>query len=128
LASSLAKVQKRLGCWRAALGSLLESVAVFHPQGLQEIVLKLGAELKPLERDPQLKNVLGALAAVDGTLLTALPRLIQASLLKQTTSSGLVKWRLHTHFEVNWGVPTRMEITSDGDGAHDEQAVLEQSI
>ena len=63
-ASELAKVQKRLGCSRAALGSLSESVAVFDPQRLQEIVLELGAELKPLGRDPRLKDVPGALAAV----------------------------------------------------------------
>ena len=58
-ASELAKVQKRLGCSRAALGSLSESVAVFDPQRLQEIVLELGAELKPLGRDPRLKDVPG---------------------------------------------------------------------
>jgi len=127
-ASELAKVQKRLGCSRAALGSLSESVAVFDPQRLQEIVRELGAELKPLGRDPRLKDVPGALAAVDGTLLTALPRLMQASLLKQTTGSGLVKWRLHTHFEVDRGVPTRIEVTPDGGGAHDERAVLERTI
>jgi hypothetical protein len=127
-ASELAKVQKRLGCSRAALGSLSESVAVFEPKRLQEIVLELGAELKPLGRDPRLKDVPGALAAVDGTLLTALPRLMQASLLKRTTGSGLVKWRLHTHFEVDRGVPTRIEVTPDGGGEHDERAVLERTI
>jgi Transposase DDE domain len=127
-ASELAKVQKRLGCSRAALGSLSESVTVFDPQRLQEIVLELGAELKPLGRDPRLKDVPGALAAVDGTLLAALPRLMQASLLKRTTGSGLVKWRLHTHFEVDRGVPTRIEVTPDGGGAHDERAVLERTV
>ena len=127
-ASELAKVQKRLGCSRAALGSLSESTAVFDPQRLQEIVLELGAELKPLGRDPRLKDVPGALAAVDGTLLTALPRLMQASFLKQTTGSGLVKWRLHTHFEVDRGVPTRIDVTPDGGGANDERAVFERTI
>jgi hypothetical protein len=126
-ASELAKVQKRLGCSRAALGSLSESVTVFDPERLQEIVLELGAELKPLERDPRLKSVPGTLAAVDGTLLSALPGLMQASLLKQTTGSGLVKWRLHTHFEDDRGVPTRIEVTPDG-GAHDERAVLERTV
>jgi hypothetical protein len=48
--------------------------------------------------------------------------------LKRTTGSGLVKWRLHTHFEVNRGVPTRIEVTLDGGGAHDERAVLERAI
>ena len=126
-ASQLAKVQKRLGCPRAALGSLSESVAVFEPERLREIVLELGAELKPLARDARLKDV-PALTAVDGTLLAALPRLMEASYLKQTTGSGLVKWRLHTHFEVDRGVPTRIDITPDGGGEHDERAVLERTI
>jgi Transposase DDE domain len=127
-ASELAKVQKRLGCSRAALGSLSESVTVFEPERLREIVLELGAELKPLGRDPRLKDVPGTLMAVDGTLLAALPRLMQASLLKRTTGSGLVKWRLHTHFEVDRWVPTRIEVTPDGGGTHDERAVLERTI
>ena len=127
-ASELAKVQKRLGCPRAALGSLSESVAVFDPQRLREIVLELGAELRPLGRDPRLKDVPGALTAVDGTLLAALPRMMQASYLKHSTGSGLVKWRLHTHFEIDRAVPTRMDLTPDGGGEHDERAVMERTI
>jgi len=127
-ASELANVQKRLGCPRASLGSLSESVAVFDPERLREIVLELGAELKPLGRDPRLKDVPGALTVVDGTLLTALPRLMQASYLKHTTGKGQVKWRLHTHFEVDRSVPTRIDITPDGGGEHDERAVLERTI
>lgn len=127
-ASELTKVQRRLGCPRAALGSLSEAATVFDPQRLQEIVLELGAELKPLARDPRLKDVPGALTAVDGTLLSVLPKLMQASYLKQTTGSGLVKWRLHTHFEVDRGVPTRIDVTPDGGGEHDERAVLERTV
>src|SRR5271154_125877 len=58
-ASELVKVQKRLGCPRAALGSLSEAATVFDPERLREIVLELGAELKPLGRDPRLKDVPG---------------------------------------------------------------------
>ena len=32
---------------------------------------------------------------VDGTLIAALPKLMQASVLKSQTGSGMVKWRLH---------------------------------
>jgi len=49
-------------------------------------------------------------------------------LQKATTGSGLVKWRLHTHFEVERYVPTRIEVTPDGGGEHDERAVLERMI
>jgi hypothetical protein len=127
-ASELAKVQKKLGCSRASLGSLSEASSVFNPERLKEIVAELGAELQPLGRDPRLRDVPGALTAVDGTLLSVLPKLMQASFLKRSTGSGLVKWRLHTHFEVDRYVPTRIDVTPNGGGAYDERAVLERMI
>lgn len=127
-ASELAKVQKRLGCPRAALGSLSEATSVFDPNRLKEIIAELGAELKPLGRDPRLRDIPGGLIAVDGSLLAALPKLMQASWLKRTTGSGLVKWRLHTHFEVDRYVPTRIDVTPNGGGDDDERSVLERTI
>lgn len=127
-ASQLANVQKKLGCSRAALGSLSEATTVFDPRRLQEIIAELGQQLQPLGRDPRLRDIPGALTVVDGTLLAALPKLMQASYLKATTGSGLVKWRLHTHFEVDRYVPTRIEVTPNGGGEHDERSVLERTI
>jgi len=127
-ASELPNVQKKLGCSRAALGSLSEAATVFDPERLQAIIAELGTELQPHSRDPRLRDVPGALTAVDGTLLTALPKLMQASCLKRATGSGLVKWRLHTHFEVDRHVPLRIDVTSNGGGVHDERSVLERTI
>jgi len=127
-ASELDKVQRKLGCLRASLGSLSEATTVFDAERLKEIIAELGAELKPLGRDPRLKDIDQTLTLVDGTLVAALPKLMQASWLKQTTGSGLVKWRLHTHFEVDRYVPTRIDVTPDGGGEHDERAVLERTI
>src|SRR5260221_6097883 len=53
---------------------------------------------------------------------------MQASFLKATTGSGLVKWRLHTHFEVDRYVPTRIDVTPNGGGPYDERAVLERTL
>ena len=127
-ASELAKVQKKLGCPRASLGSLSEAATVFDAEGLKEIIAELGAELEPLSRDPRLKDIPQALTLVDGTLLTVLPQMMQASWLKSRTGSGLVKWRLHTHFEVDRHIPTRIDVTPDGGGEHDERAVMERTI
>jgi hypothetical protein len=127
-ASGLTKVQKKLGCPRAALGSLSEAAGVFDAQRLQEIITELGAELQPLGRDARLKDLPHTMMLVDGTLLNALPRVMEASCLKAATGSGLVKWRLHTHFEVDRYVPTRMDVTPDGGGPNDERAVLERTI
>lgn len=127
-ASELQKVQKKLGCARAALGSLSEAATVFDAERLKAIIAELGAELKPLGRDARLKDIDHTLTLVDGTLIAALPKLMQASWLKETTGSGLVKWRLHTQFEVERYVPMRIDVTRDGGGADDERAVLERTI
>src|SRR5262245_55247692 len=126
-ASELKNVQKKLGCARTSLGSLSESVAVFEPERLKEIIGELAGQLEPVGRDARLKD-LPMLTAVDGALIPALPRLAEASLRKSQTGSGQIKWRLHTHFEVDRHVPTRIEVTPDGGGDHDERAVLERTI
>jgi hypothetical protein len=46
---------------------------------------------------------------VDGTLLAALPKMMEASFLDWKTGSGMVKWRLHTHFEVDRSIPSRID-------------------
>lgn len=127
-ASELEKVQKKLGCPRASLGSLSEAASVFDAERLKEIIVELGEQLQPLGRDARLQDIDQTLTLVDGTLQSALPRLMQASWLKSQTGSGLVKWRLHTHFEVDRYVPTRIDVTPDGGGEHDERAVLARTI
>ena len=127
-ASELQKVQKLLGCKRASLGSLSEAVTVFDPDRLKEIIAELGQELVPLGRDPRLQDVPGLLTVVDGTLLSALPKMMEASLRKGKTGTGMVKWRLHTHFEVDRSVPVRVDVTRKAGGEADERAVLKRCI
>ncbi len=44
------------------------------------------------------------------------------------TGSALVKWRLHTQFEVEKYVPTRIDVTPNGGGERDERAVMESTV
>jgi hypothetical protein len=126
-ASQLKKVQRKLGCPRTSLGSLSESVAVFEPERLRAIISELGMQLESVGQDQRLQD-LAPLTLVDATLVQALPRLAEASLLKEQTGRGLVKWRLHTHFEVDRYVPTRIDVTRAGGGDDDERSVLERTI
>jgi hypothetical protein len=126
--SKLKNVQRRLRCPRISLGSFSESATVFEPQRLKEIIGELGGRLQPHSRDPRLKDLRDTVTLVDATLLAALPRMAEASFLKRTNGSGLVKWRLHTHFEVERHVPIRIDTTRATGGAGDERAVLERSI
>jgi Transposase DDE domain len=126
-ASELKNVQKKLGCPRTSLGSLSESVSVFDPERLKEIIAELGEQLQPIGRDPRLKDVRDTATLVDGTMLAILPHLTEASLMP-TNVDGCVKWRLHTHFEVDRYVPRRIDVTPDGGGVNDERSVLERTI
>lgn len=101
---------------------------MFDPQRLREIVSQLGDQLQPLAQDKRLTDINQTITLVDGSLIAALPRIMEASFRKASTGSGMVKWRLHTHFEILRGVPTRIDVTPNGGGDHDERAVLESVI
>jgi hypothetical protein len=124
-ASELKKVQKKLGCARASLGSLSESSHVFEPHLLQEIIAELGAQLQPIAADARLAEVRHAVTLVDGTLLKALPRIAEAMWLTTRTGTRHHAWRLHTQFELDKHVPLRMDLTNGSNsGASDEKTVL----
>ncbi len=127
-ASELKKVQKKLGCARAALGSLSEATSVFYPERIKEIIAELGDQLKPLQQDKRLSNIKQTITLVDGSLLSALPSMMEASWRKSNDGNGMIKWRLHTHFEILRGVPTRVDVTPNGGGEHDERAVLSSVV
>jgi hypothetical protein len=127
-ASELKNVQKKLGCGRASLGSLSEATGVFDAQRLKEIIEELGLQLQPLAGDKRLSGIDQTITLVDGSLIAALPKIMEASWRKADTGSGMVKWRLHTHFEILRGIPTRIDVTPNGGGPYDERAVLEATI
>lgn len=127
-ASELKKVQRKLGCARTSLGSLSEATSIFEAEPLKEIISELGAQLRPLAHDSRLSDIQHTITLVDGSVIAALPKIMEASWRKANTGSGMVKWRLHTHFEVLRGVPTRIDVTPNGGGACDERAVLETVI
>jgi len=69
-------VQKKLGCERAALGSLSEAATVFDPERLVEIIQELNGQLTPTHggKDPRLANLPvanlpGTLTLVDATTI-----------------------------------------------------------
>jgi hypothetical protein len=128
-ASDLRKVQRKLGCQRASLGSLSEATDVFQPERLKEIIAELGEQLEPIARDPRLKDVQHTLTLVDGTLMKGLPVLVQAALGDPRTAKLKAKFRLHTQFDLERGVPIRIDVTEGiGKGEADERAVLAKAL
>jgi len=124
--SELKKVQRKLACSRASLGSLSEAGHVFDPELLREIVGEL-IDRAPLsaERDPRLKDFAHTLTAVDGSLLKTLPQITQACFATRKDKG----WKLHTHFEILKGVPVKMAVTdATGKGPANEKNVLRRQL
>jgi hypothetical protein len=127
-ASELRKVQRKLGCLRASLGSLSEATDVFESERLKEIIAELGGQLQHVASDPRLKDVQHAVTLVDGTLLKGLPVLAQA-VLDPRAAKAKAKWRLHTQFDLERGVPVRIDLTEGNAGGEaDERAVLQRAL
>jgi hypothetical protein len=107
-ASELTKVQRLLGCPRAALGSLSEAARVFDADLLVGIIGELVEKLSPIRKDTSFDEIKGVLTLVDGSLLPALPKLVAAMWRDEQHRA----FKLHTHFELLKGVPVRMDLTA----------------
>lgn len=127
-ASELTKVQQKLGNAKASLGSLSESARLFDPERLKAIIAQLTQQVQAGKIDAKTAKFAQGLIAVDGSVVNALPSIMAASLLKRTTGSAVVHWRLHTHFEVASFTPQSITVTPNGGGEHDERAVLARSL
>jgi hypothetical protein len=127
-ASELNNVQRKLGCSRSSLGSLSEATDVFDPERLRQIIGELAAEVKP-SRDRSDDFVKHVVTAVDGSVVQTLSTIAEAAYLKTKNGDSRSAWRLHTHFDVDRGVPTRIDVTSGKNGGKtDEKAVLRSNL
>jgi len=127
-ASELKKVQRKLGCSRASLGSLSESTAVFEPELLREIIGELSEQLEPIQKVGR-GHLDHALTAVDGSVVKTLSTIAQAAYLKNCHGESKSAWRLHTHFDIDHSVPTRIDVTSGkNSGKSDEKNVLRGAL
>ena len=109
-ASELQKVQRKLGCPRASLGSLSEAARVFDSSLMQEIIEHLSDKLKPISSHSKLDDLPGILTAVDGTLIPALSKMTWA--LWKTDQQAV---KAHTQFDLEKHVPVKITVT-DGNG------------
>lgn len=115
-ASELQKVQRKLGCPRASLGSLSEAATVFGSQLMQEIIEHLSEKLKPISSHSKLDDLPGILTAVDGTLIPALSKMTWA--LWKTDRQAV---KAHAQFDLEKHVPVKITVT---DGNANEKQVL----
>ena len=114
-ASQLDKVQKLLGCQRAALGSLSEASGVFDAQALHPLIAELASQAVPLVVGKEAEALRG-LTAVDGSLLPALPKMAWALWVDDQHRAA----KMHVHFDVLKGVPVEASVTA-GNGSETAQ-------
>jgi hypothetical protein len=127
-ASTLPNVQRKLGCSRASLGSLSEAVEVFDPQRLCAIIETLAAEVKPV-RDVRQAYLTQKLMAVDGSVVKTLKSIVEAAFMTDKGGGTHSGWRLHTHFDVDRHVPSRIEVSPGANSGHnDEKNRLRKSL
>src|SRR5882762_6579984 len=123
-ASELQNVQRKLHCGRASLGSLSEATDVFDPERLREIIGQLAAEVQPT-RNVAHEHVRQLLVAVDGSVVETLSTIAAAAYLKTKNGDSRSAWRLHTHFDVDRQIPTRIDVTTGkNSGKSEEKNVL----
>jgi hypothetical protein len=105
--SQLKRIQRKLGCPRASLGSLSEAARVFDADLLRGVIGALADRLPPLCRDRVCDQARGIVTLVDSTLLHALPQITEA-MWKDDNNRA---FKLHTHFELLKSAPTRIDLT-----------------
>jgi hypothetical protein len=105
-ASQLKKVQRKLGCPRASLGSLSEASTVFDSALMQEIVSELSDQLRPISTNTKIDDLARILTVVDGTLINALPKMTWALWRNQYNAI-----KAHTQFDIEKYVPIKITIT-----------------
>ena len=120
-ASELKKVQKKLGVPRSSLGSLSEAARVFDSDLLIGIIGELASQLEPIPHDSRLSDIDAILTIVDGTLLTALPKTVEALSGDREANS----FKAHVQYDLLKEVPVKLELT---DGKGSEKAVLAMNL
>lgn len=105
--SELKKVQEVLGVKRTSLGSLSEASFVFDSQLIAPIIQQLAEQAIAIEVDPKLKAIEKQLVAVDGSLLSALPKMLWALWLDDDNRAA----KLHLEFDIIKSIPVRADVT-----------------
>ena len=144
-AAALPKLAKQLGIKRFSKASFSEAPAVFEPEALQGVIDELAGQLQMLPKDPRLAEVKQVITLADGTLLKALPKLVETlynakrpNLSNVRCVAGLTleqaksdagsyhAWRVHAQLDLERFVPSLTRLTGGSPrGAANERRVLE---
>ena len=127
--SDLPHVRKRFGVQHASTGSLSEAARVFDPEPIAQVITELTGSLRGSIKDPRLAALKNPLTAGDGSLLKALPRMIQSAWLDTKDGRTRHAWRLHCHLDIDSSIPRCVDLTGPSNsGAADEKTVMRRRL
>lgn len=128
-AVGLPRLARQLGVKAFSNASFSEAPAVFDPALLRAVVGELAGELRALPADPRLADVKHAVSLADGTLLKALPKLVETLTRSNKDGSNYHAFRLHAVLDLKTGVPEVMRLTGGSPrGQDNERRVLETQV
>ncbi len=131
-AGEVEKIADQLGVRRFSLGSFSESVRVFDPERLREVIDQLAEEAEAGNVDPRLRTHLDqALKIVDGTVLDAISTVAKAAWLPFQDGTTKHAWKLHVQFDFERGLPDAdyLELSdARNSGESDEKNVLRRKL
>jgi hypothetical protein len=128
-AAALPKLARQLGIADFSKASFSEAPAVFEPHLLEQVIHELAGELRKLPADPRLADIKQVIKLADGTLLKALPKLVQTLYRSNRDGAAYHAFRVHTLLDLDCIVPTVMRLTGGSPiGADNERRVLESAL
>jgi hypothetical protein len=75
---------------------LNEASRLFNSYRLKKIIAELGEHANTIHGQQKPRGITQNITLVDGSLVSCLPSLIDASIFKNDSSTHLFKWRQHT--------------------------------
>lgn len=135
-AAALPKLARQLGVKPFAKASFSEAPAVFDPALMAAIVQELARDARALPADPRLADVKRAVKLADGTMLAALPKLVETLCRSNRDGSNYHAFRGHailnltlSAVEGSTGLPDLIRLTGGSPrGADNERRVLEAAV
>jgi Transposase DDE domain len=128
-AAALPKLAKQLHISDFSKASFSEAPAVFEPELLEGVICELAGQVQKLPADPRLSDIKQVISLADGTLLTALPKLVETLYRANRDGSPHHAWCVHTVLDLASGVPTVMRLTGGCPrGDANERRVLESVL
>lgn len=128
-AAALPKLARQLGVKPFSKASFSEAPAICDPAMMAAVVRELAADARALPADPRLADVKRAIKLADGTLLAALPKLVETLCRRNRDGSRYHAFRGHGVFDLRTGLPDLIRLTGGSPrGDDNERRVLEAAV